>query len=58
MRYALVKNNKVVNVVLWDGEGDIFSDYLTIPLDDDSLVSVGYGYQDGVFTPPQDSHQL
>ena len=28
--YALVKNGVVENIVVWDGTGDIFDDYITV----------------------------
>jgi len=53
MNYALISNNVVVNVILWDGA----SEY--IPPDGHQLVAlqadeaeVGSTYENGVFTPP------
>lgn len=50
-RYALIKNNVVVNVVKWDGEGAIFQDFITVPL---GGVACGEGwvYQEGEFIAP------
>lgn len=31
--YALVKNGVVENVVVWDGTGGIFDDYITVNID-------------------------
>ena len=29
-RYALIKNNIVVNIVIWDGAGDMFADFKAV----------------------------
>ncbi|EEQ8762644.1 tail fiber assembly protein [Escherichia coli] len=49
--FALVRNGVVENVVLWDGEGDIFSDYEVINVDDIS-AGVGWLYNNGAFIAP------
>ncbi|AOP96415.1 tail fiber assembly protein [Enterobacter roggenkampii] len=51
-RYALVKNNAVENIVAWDGEGDLFSEYLTVELAEETPCSVGWNYDGKEFTPP------
>ncbi|HCR8895189.1 TPA: tail fiber assembly protein [Escherichia coli] len=51
-RYALVKNNAVENIVAWDGEGDLFSEYLVVELTNDMPASVGWNYDGKEFTPP------
>lgn len=51
-RYALVKNNAVENIVAWDGDGDLFSEYLTVELAEETPCSVGWNYDGKVFTPP------
>lgn len=51
-RYALVKNNAVENIVSWDGEGDLFSEYHVVELTNDMPASVGWNYDGKVFTPP------
>lgn len=56
--YALVNNGLVVNTVLWDGvqEVDFESMYgkgvIAIEIKDGEVVSPGYSYKDGVYTPP------
>ncbi len=40
--YALVKNGVVENVVVWDGTGDIFDDYITVNIDDISAGIHGH----------------
>lgn len=37
--YALIKNGLVENVVVWDGEGDIFSEYTTYELSDGEVAA-------------------
>lgn len=51
-RYALVKKNVVENIVAWDGEGDLFSEYLTVELAEEKPCSVGWNYDGKDFTPP------
>ncbi|HHQ9378185.1 TPA: tail fiber assembly protein [Enterobacter roggenkampii] len=51
-RYALVKNNAVENIVAWDGDGDLFSEYLTVELAEETPCSVGWNYDGKDFTPP------
>ncbi|HCU0591850.1 TPA: tail fiber assembly protein [Enterobacter roggenkampii] len=51
-RYALVKNNTVENIVAWDGEGDLFSEYLTVELAEETPCSVRWNYDGKDFTPP------
>ena len=49
--YAVIKNNTVVNVVLWDGESEWSPDSgVAIPVADG--VGIGWLYADGVFTAP------
>ena len=50
-KFALVRNGIVENIVLWDGEGDIFSAYEAINVDEIS-AGVGWLYNDGVFVSP------
>ena len=47
----MIKNNTVVNVVLWDGESEWSPDNgVAIPAADG--VGIGWSYADGVFTAP------
>ncbi|HFW6363180.1 tail assembly chaperone gp38 [Escherichia coli] len=50
-RYALIKNNIVVNIVIWDGAGDMFADFKAVNI---SGVAVGIGwiYDGNNFTAP------
>lgn len=55
MRYALIKDDVVVNIVKWDGEGDLFKGFETICVDNTNC-GVGWEYQNGKFiAPPDDS---
>lgn len=53
--YALVKDNKVVNTVVWDGETevDFGSDFLSVLIPNGASVSIGYGYDGNVFSAPE-----
>ena len=51
--YALVKNGVVENVVVWDGTGGIFDDYITVNIDDIS-AGIDWTYDVEAFaTPPE-----
>ena len=55
MRYALIQNGIVANIVEWDGEGDLFDDYETVNVND-MRCGVGWVYQNGkCIAPPDDS---
>lgn len=55
MRYALIQNGIVVNIVEWDGEGDLFDGHETVNVDD-MRCGVGWEYQNGkCIAPPDDS---
>lgn len=51
MNYALIKNGVIENVVVWDGEADIFPDYIAISIDGVG-AGIGWSYDGKVFTPP------
>ncbi|MDF7658292.1 hypothetical protein PUG81_04870 [Erwiniaceae bacterium L1_54_6] len=40
--YALIKNGSVENVVVWDGTGDLFSDYTAQVIADGEMVGPGF----------------
>lgn len=54
MKYALIRNGVVENVVEWNGEGNLFSGYTCVNVDG---VSCGPGwlYSDGAFTAPPEN---
>lgn len=54
--YALIKNSIVENVVVWDGSGNIFDDYITVNIDD-IPTGIGWTYDGEVFTPPPELTQ-
>ncbi|EPT4023353.1 hypothetical protein [Enterobacter roggenkampii] len=54
MRYALITDGIVVNIVIWDGEGHIFDDYQVVKIDG-IPCGIGWIYEDGVFTDPESS---
>ena len=56
--YAIVKNESVINVIMWEGEPDWATDEGEAIRAPDG-VGIGWGYSDGVFTaplPPERSH--
>ena len=40
--YALIKNGTVENVVVWDGEGELFGDYTTCKINTGEVVGPGF----------------
>ena len=56
--YAIVKNESVINVIMWEGEPDWAPDEGEVIRAHDG-VGIAGGYSDGVFTaplPPERSH--
>lgn len=53
-KYALVKNDLVENIILWDGDDDwpTPEEYLVVKLKDDQDVGIGYKYDGKNFTSP------
>ena len=51
-RYALVKDGVVENLVSWNGEGELFFEFVTVKLNDDSVASVGWSYDGTTFIAP------
>lgn len=49
--YALIKNGVVENVVIFDGEDDIFDDYTVVKLDG-LTAGIGWTYDGEQFTAP------
>ncbi|KKB61556.1 hypothetical protein WM40_22740 [Robbsia andropogonis] len=56
-RYAIIEEGVVTNVILWDGQGDLFPGMTVVLLPDDSPVSPGWTTPDDgktfVAPPPQ-----
>lgn len=53
MNWALIKNGVVENIVVWDGEGDIFTDYIVVCIDN-IQCGPGWTYKSRRFAPPED----
>lgn len=51
-KYAIITDGIVSNIVIWDGEGGIFTDYVKITPGTD--VGIGWEYSNGVFTNPDE----
>ncbi|MEB6511332.1 tail fiber assembly protein [Enterobacter roggenkampii] len=51
-RYALVKDGIVVDLVAWNGDGDLFNGFQTVGLTEDAPASVGWNYNGKHFSPP------
>lgn len=49
--YALIKDGSVVNTVVWDGDGDIFGDFIAINIDEIG-AGIGWTYDGTEFTAP------
>ncbi|EFH5328786.1 hypothetical protein LNR08_003770 [Escherichia coli] len=56
-RYALIKNGVVENIVVFDGEGNIFHDFIIVPLDGIEC-GPGWQYLDGKFVAPDSESVL
>lgn len=52
MRYAMILNGRVENVILWDGEAEWRPGPEWFVLDCGPDVQVGWTYEDGVFARP------
>lgn len=50
-RYALIKNDVVVNIIVWDGVGDMFTDFMVVNIDNE-LTGIGWTFDRGSFLPP------
>lgn len=51
-KYALIIDNKVENIILWDGESEYeFSSSLVL-IPDGLFVDIGFDYIDGEFIDP------
>lgn len=52
MRFALVMNSEVINIVLWDGEAEFTPEGELINIEDHPEIGIGWTYIDGEFIPP------
>lgn len=56
--YAIIKDGFVVNTVVWDGDGDIFSDVTAVEITDDFNASVGDAYvNSALYARPRDGYE-
>lgn len=53
-KYAIIKDNAVVNMVMWDGEGDLFSEFATLEVSDTDSVRIGDAVVKGTVYPKPD----
>ncbi|WP_157834768.1 MULTISPECIES: hypothetical protein [unclassified Serratia (in: enterobacteria)] len=58
MKYCLIANNVVVNVIEWDGEAQIqLGDMKAISVGDDVYVGPGFLYDGKKFTAPEQTEK-
>lgn len=50
--YAVIKNNKVENIVVWDGESDFYLSQELILIPEGSFVDIGFEYINEEFINP------
>lgn len=56
--YALIKDGFVVNIAVWNGEGDIFADFTTVEITNTFAAAIGDAYIDGVlYAKPRDGYE-
>lgn len=56
--YAIIKDGFVINMVVWDGEGDVFSDVTPIEITGNFIASIGDAYLNGVlYVKPRDGYE-
>ena len=51
-RYAIIEDNKVINVIVWDGSSDLSLPFELVNIDG-QVVNIGDQYIAGVFIPSQ-----
>ncbi|MFE0305545.1 hypothetical protein [Bacillus altitudinis] len=55
MKYALIDETGAVdNIIIWDGENNIFDSEKCIKIGDTEIVGVGYIYTGSSFSPPEE----
>lgn len=56
--YALIKDGFVVNIVVWTGEGDIFSDFTTVEITESFTAAIDDAYVNGTsYAKPRDGYE-
>lgn len=51
-RYAIINDNAVVNVVLWDGETSYNPDGVLVLISEEQAVDTSWSYVNDAFIPP------
>ncbi|MBC2610767.1 MULTISPECIES: hypothetical protein [Citrobacter] len=51
-KYAIITDGIVSNIVIWDGKGGVFTNYVKIT--PGTNVDIGWEYSNGVFTNPDE----
>lgn len=45
MRWAMIDSNNIVNnIIIWDGQGELFNGRLVIQLEENEPCSIGWAY--------------
>ncbi|OON34677.1 hypothetical protein BTJ39_23560 [Izhakiella australiensis] len=57
MRYAIIEDAIVVNIVEWDGNGDLFKNFNIIKVEN-ILCGIGWSYKNKKFIAPPDESVL
>lgn len=56
--YAVIDDDFVKNIVVWDGEGDVFSNQETVEITEGILANIGDAFVSGVFIiKPRDGYE-
>lgn len=51
MNYAIINDSIVTNIVVWDGDDNLFESDTTVPIDD-IPCGIGWKYEKGKFIKP------
>lgn len=54
MNYALIRNNVVENVIVWDGVEPYNpgADFILVKIENKAVVGIGWVYDGSTFAPP------
>lgn len=56
--FALIEGGFVVNIAVWNGEGDIFSEFTTVEITDTFAAAIGDAYVNGtLYAKPRDGYE-
>jgi hypothetical protein len=53
MRYAIIENGQVVNIILWDGQTTYDSESVPVLIPEDKNVGPGWSYDGTTWTEPE-----